>query len=85
MMGADYYENEAEKEYNRKNNVPNVGIGRGCKINRAIIDKNAKIGDNCCINVNGRKYEDGDHGLFYSSDGIIIIKKSAQIPSGTVI
>ena len=85
MMGADYYENECEREANKKNGVPNVGIGKGCKINRAIIDKNAKIGDNCCINVNGRKYEDGDHGLFYSSDGIIIIKKSAQIPSGTVI
>lgn len=50
-----------------------------------IIDKNAHIGENCCINVSGRKYEDGDHGLFYSADGIIVIRKGAVIPNGTVI
>ncbi|MCH5294859.1 MAG: glucose-1-phosphate adenylyltransferase [Treponema sp.] len=85
MMGADFYENEAQKADNKKHNAPNVGIGKGCKINKAIIDKNASIGDNCCINVNGKKYEDGDHGLFYSADGIIVIRKGAKIPAGTVI
>ncbi|HAK68272.1 MAG TPA: glucose-1-phosphate adenylyltransferase [Treponema sp.] len=85
MMGADFYENDSQKKENGKKDIPNIGIGRGCKINKAIIDKNARIGDNCCINVNGRTYEDGDHGLFYSSDGIIVIKKFAEIPSGTVI
>ncbi len=85
MMGADFYENEHEKKENARKDIPNIGIGKGCKINKAIIDKNAKIGDNCCINVNGRTYEDGDHGLFFSSDGIIVIKKFAVIPPGTVI
>lgn len=85
MMGADYYESEEEKAENRKNNIPDIGIGKNCKINRAIIDKNAHIGENCCINVTGKTYEDGDHGLFYSSDGIIVIRKGAVIPNGTVI
>ena len=85
MMGADYYENEDAKNADRQKGIPLIGIGKNCKINRAIIDKNAKIGDNCCINVSGKKYEDGDHGLFYSSDGIIVIRKSAVIPAGTVI
>jgi glucose-1-phosphate adenylyltransferase len=85
MMGADFYENAEQKKENEKKGVPNIGIGKGCKINKAIIDKNAHIGDNCCINVNGRTYEDGDHGLFFSSDGIIVIKKFAVIPAGTVI
>ena len=71
MMGADFYETEAAKKDNKEKGVPNLGIGKNCKINKAIIDKNAHIGENCCINVSGRKYEDGDHGLFYSADGII--------------
>lgn len=85
MMGADFYETEAAKKDNKEKGVPNLGIGKNCKINKAIIDKNAHIGENCCINVSGRKYEDGDHGLFYSADGIIVIRKGAVIPNGTVI
>lgn len=85
MMGADFYETEAAKKDNNAKGVPNLGIGKNCKINKAIIDKNAHIGENCCINVSGRKYEDGDHGLFYSADGIIVIRKGAVIPNGTVI
>lgn len=85
MMGADFYETEDEKASNKKKKIPDMGIGKGCKIERAIIDKNAHIGNNCCINVSGKKYEDGDHGLFYSAEGIIVIRKGAVIPDGTVI
>lgn len=85
MMGADFYDNDYSRENNKKQNIPNIGIGKNCKINKAIIDKNARIGDNCCINVSGKKYDDGDHGLFYSADGIIVIRKDAVIPNGTVI
>lgn len=84
-MGADYYENKEQKEKNRKNKKPNIGIGKNCKIACTIIDKNAAIGDDCRINVDGNKYPDGDHGLFYSADGIIVIRKGAVIPAGTVI
>jgi glucose-1-phosphate adenylyltransferase len=84
-MGSDFYETAEEKKENERKKIPNLGIGRNCKINKAIIDKNAHIGNNCCINVNGKTYEDGDHGLFYSSDGIIVIRKGAVIPDGTVI
>ena len=85
MMGADFYEDEEQKSENKAKGIPNIGIGKGCKIGKAIIDKNASIGDNCRINVDGKKYEDGDHGLFYSADGIIVIRKFAVIPDGTVI
>ncbi len=85
MMGADFYENDAARKENAQKGIPNIGIGKNCKINKAIIDKNSRIGDNCCINVSGKKYEDGDHGLFYSADGIIVIRKFAVIPPGTVI
>ena len=85
MMGADYYDAEDEKIENMKCGKPITGIGKNCKIANTIIDKNAMIGDNCKIGVTGRKYEDGDHGSFYSADGIIVIRKGAVIPPGTEI
>ena len=85
MMGADYYENIEAREYNRSKEIPNIGIGKNCKISRTIIDKNARIGDNGQINVNNNKYEDGDYGTFYCADGIIVIRKGAIVPSGTII
>ena len=85
MMGADYYDSEEEKAENNKAGKPNTGIGKNCKIARTIIDKNAKIGANCKIGISGKTYEDGDHGSFYSADGIIVIRKGAVIPAGTEI
>ena len=43
LMGADYYEAEGRA---RGEGAPHIGIGRGCNIRNAIIDKNARIGDN---------------------------------------
>lgn len=85
MMGADYFDDEAEKAENKAKGVPCTGIGKNCKIAKTIIDKNARIGDNCKIGVSGKTYEDGDHGVFYSADGIIVIRKGAVIPAGTEI
>lgn len=85
VMGADYYQSKETKLENEAAGKPNMGIGKNCKIAKTIIDKNASIGDNVRINVDGKTYEEGDHGKFYCSDGIIIIRKGSVIPSGTVI
>ena len=83
-MGADSYENEDQKKLTAERGIPHLGIGRNCKIANTIIDKNARIGDNCQIGVSGKVYEDGEHGDFYTSNGIIVIRKNAVIPSGTI-
>ena len=83
-MGADYYESEAEKLENKKKGIPNVGIGENTRVQRAIIDKNARIGKNCSIGYCPEKPTDGDHGMYYAADGIIIIRKNAIIPDGTI-
>lgn len=85
MMGADFYENEEAKAFNRKHGLPDVGIGRNCRISRTIIDKNAHIGNDVRINVDGNVYENGEHEGFYCADGIIVIRKGAVIKDGTVI
>lgn len=84
-MGSDYYETEDDKAVNTEKGIPNIGIGENCSIKRAIIDKNARIGNNVRINMDGNTYPDGDNGKFYSSAGIIVIRKGAVIPDNTVI
>lgn len=83
-MGADSYENQEQRKITEERGIPHLGIGRNCKIANTIIDKNARIGDNCQIGVSGKVYEDGEHGDFYTSNGIIVIRKNAVIPSGTI-
>jgi glucose-1-phosphate adenylyltransferase len=84
-MGADYYESLQQKLANRDRGIPDVGIGQGTVIHRAIIDKNARIGAGCRIGVDALARQDGDYDSHYIRDGIIVIPKNAVIPSGTVI
>lgn len=85
MMGSDFYETPDQKKQNREDHIPNIGIGNNCHIYKSIIDKNAHIGNNVRINCDNHHYENGDHGNFYAADGIIVIRKGAVIPDGTVI
>ncbi|TFG81415.1 MAG: glucose-1-phosphate adenylyltransferase [Spirochaetales bacterium] len=84
-MGADQYEPDEKKQENAKAGTPNVGIGMGSIIKGAIIDKNARIGSNCRIGIDDRPRVDGEYGIYYIVDGIIVIPKNATIPSGTII
>ncbi|MCX7025827.1 MAG: glucose-1-phosphate adenylyltransferase [Spirochaetes bacterium] len=84
-MGADFYETDIERTANLKKGTPNIGIGRGTIIRKAIIDKNARIGENCRIGFDKAEYKDGDYDLYFIVDGVIIIPKNTAIPSGTVI
>lgn len=84
LMGADYYESETSILENQSLGRPAIGVGRNCRIENAIIDKNARIGDNCVISPAG-KPADVDHPLYYIRDGIVIIPKNGILPHGTVI
>jgi glucose-1-phosphate adenylyltransferase len=84
-MGADYYETQEEKARNRSLGIPDIGIGRGTQIRKAIIDKNARIGEGCRIGVDAVSRTEGDFGFYYIRDGIIVIPKNAIVPNGTVI
>lgn len=84
VMGSDSYQNLDEIELSKQNGTPAMGIGDRCCIKNAIIDKNTYIGDNVTINC-GSKLPDGDYPTYTVVDGIVIIKKRAVIPNGTVI
>ncbi|MBU0934645.1 MAG: glucose-1-phosphate adenylyltransferase [Spirochaetes bacterium] len=82
-MGADQYETLEDRAQNASKGIPNIGIGHGTIIKRAIIDKNARIGSNCRIGIDSETRVDGDFGNYYVVDGIIVIPKDAVIPNGS--
>jgi glucose-1-phosphate adenylyltransferase len=84
MMGCDYYESMESIQCYEAQGLPRMGIGKNAHIENAIIDKNARIGDEVVISPAG-KPENVDHPLYYIRDGIVIIPKNAVIPSGTIL
>lgn len=84
LLGGDFYESGESVQKNAETGRPNIGIGRNTRIENAIIDKNARIGDNVVISPAG-KPENVDHPLYYIRDGIVIVPKGGIIPHGTVI
>lgn len=84
LMGADYYESDAQRAENAKTGQPNVGIGSKCLIQNAIIDKNARIGNNAVV-ANTKNLDNHESDNYYIRDGIVIVPKDATIPPDTVI
>jgi glucose-1-phosphate adenylyltransferase len=84
MMGCDYYETQESIIENEMLGKPRLGIGQNTMIENAIIDKNARIGDNCVISPAG-KPADMDAPLYFVRDGVVIIPKNGIIPHGTKI
>jgi len=83
IIGADRYESDIERAADTANHPP-LGIGDGTRIERAIIDKNARIGRNVRI-VNERNLQEHDAGSYSIREGIVVISKDTVIPDGTVI
>ena len=84
MLGADYYEEDAEKDENIRFGRPHIGVGAGSYIEGAIIDKNARIGNNVRI-FSCEGQPDRDEENYYIRNGIVVIPKNAVIPDGTAI
>jgi glucose-1-phosphate adenylyltransferase len=77
VMGADYFEHDSHGH----SGVPPIGIGRNCVIDRAIIDKNARIADGAVITPEGKPANlDGEN--YFIRDGIVVVPKNAVIPAG---
>ncbi len=81
MMGADYYQTEKEVLADQAQGRPSIGVGRNCRIRHAIIDKNARIGDNVNLSPAGKPDGDYAHDVVIR-DGILCVCKGATIPSG---
>ena len=84
IMGNSWYESVIERNARKENASPNLGIGHSCIIRNAIVDLDARIGNNVqLVNKENKETEDGDN--YAIRDGIIIIPKGAVIADNTSI
>jgi len=84
VIGADRFETDAERADNERRGVPNFGVGDGSVIERAILDKDCRIGRNVQI-VNSRRVQNEVGERYVIREGIVVIPKATVVPDGTVI
>ncbi|MEM7699500.1 MAG: glucose-1-phosphate adenylyltransferase [Verrucomicrobiota bacterium] len=82
VLGADFY---TKREFDKKGRISEkqIRIGEGTRIHRAIVDKNAIIGNNVVIHPGDRINEDTKYACI--RDGIVVIPKATVIPDGTIV
>jgi glucose-1-phosphate adenylyltransferase len=86
LIGSDNYETETQKRDNARAGRPNLNVGDGTVIERAILDKECRIGRSVkLVNRSNRQDADGPNGLYFIRDGIICIPRGTIIPDGTEI
>src|SRR5262245_41694076 len=79
VIGADRYETEEERAGNRGRGVPDVAVGDDTILERAIIDKDCRIGKNVRI-TNERGVQDEEGANYVIRDGIVVIPRGTTIP-----
>ena len=86
VLGSDTFETAAQRAENVRVGRPSLTVGDGCVIEKAILDKDSRIGRGVkLVNKDRRQEADGPNGMFHIRDGIICIPRSAVIPDGVVI
>jgi glucose-1-phosphate adenylyltransferase len=84
ILGTDRFETEVERADDARRGVPSFGVGDGCVIENAILDKDCRIGAG--VRISNRKGVENEDGKNYViRDGVVVIPKSAVLPDGTVI
>jgi glucose-1-phosphate adenylyltransferase len=84
LIGADRYETDADRADNERWGRPNLTVGDHTVIERAILDKECRIGSNVrIVNARGVANEEGEN--YVIQDGIVVIPRGAIVPDGSVI
>ena len=78
-MGADYYERDEDST-----SPIRFGVGEGTYIEGAIVDKDCRIGRNVRIAPREGMAE-GSSGDVTIQDGVIVVRRNAEIPDGWVL
>jgi glucose-1-phosphate adenylyltransferase len=84
IIGADRFETDEERASNRTRGIPDLGVGDGTVIEKAILDKDARIGKNVKI-LNKNKAENEDGQNYVIREGVVVIPKGAVVLDGAVI
>jgi glucose-1-phosphate adenylyltransferase len=84
FIGANRFESDEDRASNRERGVPDLGVGERSVLERAIVDKDCRIGHDVQI-VNRQNLQHADGPNFVIRDGIVVIPNRSVIPDGTVI
>jgi glucose-1-phosphate adenylyltransferase len=86
VIGSDDFETDADRAENRRRNRPDLNIGDGSVVERAILDKDCRIGRGVkLVNRDKKQDFDGTCGMYFIRDGIIVVPRGGVIPDGTVV
>ncbi|MBN1396378.1 MAG: glucose-1-phosphate adenylyltransferase [Pirellulales bacterium] len=82
IMGNDLYETPEQFAAHGVEGRPPLGIGDGSHVERAIVDKNCRIGRNVYVaNPRGlENTEETPHGMI--RDGVVVLPKGTVLPDG---
>ncbi|CAM3964946.1 glucose-1-phosphate adenylyltransferase [Flavobacterium branchiophilum NBRC 15030 = ATCC 35035] len=80
IMGNDFYQNIDDMNHELSESKLLIGIGENCFINNTIVDKDCRIGNNVYIS-GGQHLENVNTDLYSIKDGIVVVKKGANIPN----
>jgi len=82
LLGADFYDSDGGAP--PRAGRPRLGIGRNVVLDKVIVDKNARVGDEArLVNEAGVQEADGDG--YYIRSGVIIVPKDGVIKPGTIV
>ncbi len=84
VIGADRFEPECERKENAAMGIPRLGVGDNCVIERAILDKDCRVGKRVRI-TNHRGIAESEGPNYVIRDGIVVIPRGTIVPDGTVI
>jgi glucose-1-phosphate adenylyltransferase len=86
MIGSDTFETDKERAENARVGRPDLNVGDGAVVERAILDKDCRVGRGVRLtNETGKVDADGPNGMYYIRDGIVCVPRGAVIPDGTVV
>ena len=82
IMGNSQYQSINTRDKNSEKKL--LGIGKNCHIEKAIIDRDVRIGNNVSIR-GGESLEDAETETYCIREGIVVVKQNAIIQSNTII
>ncbi len=84
VIGADRFETDEDRAHVLNKGIPHLGVGDGSVIERAILDKDSRIGRNVHI-VNRRGVQNDEGPNYVIRDGIVVIPKGRVVADGTIL
>lgn len=88
MFGADNLDSSADRQAELAAGTIPLGVGEGSKLQKAIIDSNARIGRGVSL-TNKAGVQDGSNSNLPKGvvirDGILVVMRGAVVPDGTVV